>query len=375
MSGRGHEVFVFCSTVKETTEGQEQPVKVYRCKAKTPGDFSDAVLPIFSEAHKKHRFNIVEVPEIHANGLLIRKAFPALPMIVRLHMASFIQQELMRAYFSRWSAFRFWFGNFRKGRWKTLSSYNFRKDPEYIFTNLADAISAPSEAQKSQTHKAWKIHSNRITVIPNPFEPEQAYLEIPVEKKTADQVCFIGKLNTHKGIVALTRAIPLVLEDHPETAFILIGDDCYFSAKQMMMSEYIKTELGEQFNKVWLVGGIAHDLLPEYLKNAAVCVFPSLWECFGIVCLEAMSAGRMVIGSRNGGMNEILSAGAGVTVDPENSKALAQEISKALSDENLRFSFGRKGREKAIHQYAGAVVGEAMESFYSDVLVRHATNN
>lgn len=370
MCARGHQVHVFCASFIKSETNTEGAVTIHRIKTANPSEFTKAVLPVFSDIHFAFAFDLIECPEIQANAIEIKKKFRDLPLVVRLHMAGFIQQQLMRAYISPWQKFRFWFGSIRRGRWQTLGQYDRSNDPEYQFTMMADAISAPSQAQKEITQKEWEIEEKKIKVIPNPFEPDDQYLQIPVQKKTGKQVCFIGKLNTHKGILTLTRAIPLVLKAHPDAIFLLIGEDFRFVAKQMMMSEYIKKELGSAMKHVKLLGGIPHEEIPAYLENTAVCVFPSLWECFGIVCLEAMSAGRMVIGSRNGGMSEILSDDAGMLVDPYNHHELARKIAEALEDESLRYYYGERGREKAKHFYRGKKIGELMENFYSDLLTQ-----
>ena len=65
----------------------------------------------------------------------------------------------------------------------------------------------------------------------------------------------------------------------------------------------------------------------EYAK-VAVCVFPSIWENFPNVCLEAMSAGRGIAASWNGGMAEMLDAGhCGLPFPPNSPQRLAQAVS------------------------------------------------
>lgn len=368
MRNLGHQVFVFCATAGIDSKKEEDGIMVFRCHSNNPKEFTEAVVPYFSFEHEKQHFDLVEVPEIHANGAEVKKKFPNLPLVVRLHMANFIQQRLYRAYISRWTKFRYWLGSLRQGKWKTLGHYDYLLDPEYQFTILADGITSPSQAQKEIICHAWRIPEKKINVIPNPFEPGKEYLEIPVHKITGKQVCFIGKLNTHKGIVSLVHAIPLVLQDHPDAKFLLIGEDSVFFAKRMLMSEYISQTLGEDMRSVTILKGVPHDAIPGILAETAVCVFPSLWEAFGLVCLEAMSAGRMVIGSEIGGMAEILDENAGVLVDPLDVSGLARHISFALADEAMRFDFGANGRKKTLTSYRGSVVGPVMEKYYKNII-------
>lgn len=364
----GHQVYVFCATAGSSSQRNEDGIKLFRCHATDPAEFGEAVLPYFSAEHDKFHFDILEVPEIHAHGILVKQRYPELPLVVRLHMASFIQQRLLRAYISRWTKFRYWLGSLRQGKWKTLGDYHYHNDPEYRFTMMADGISSPSLAQRNITSNAWHIPDKKIEVIPNPFEPGKEYLDIPVNKKTPKQVSFIGKLNTHKGIVSIVHAIPLVLQEHPDAKFLLIGADSFFFAKRMMMSEYIHQTLGSNMESVTILMGVPHSEIPQILSNTAVCVFPSLWECFGLVCLEAMSAGRMVIGSENGGMAEVLGNDAGMLVDPLDVSGMASQISFALADDNMRFGYGLGGRNKALISYRSNIVGPAMEKYYKRII-------
>ena len=101
-----------------------------------------------------------------------------------------------------------------------------------------------------------------------------------------------------------------------------------------------------------------------HFEESAVCVFPSLWECFGLVCLEAMSAGRAVIGSNRGGMNGILDNGAGVLVNPHNIRAIEEAIINLLDNESLRWELGEKARLKVSSTFNAALISRQMEAHY-----------
>lgn len=368
MKQRGHEVSVFCATRFSSEVKTEEGITVYRCFSENPEKFSKDVLPFFSQVHQQRPFHLMESPEIHAQGMVIKQHFPELPMTVRLHMASFIQQQLLRAYISPWAKLRFFLGSLRKGKWKFLGDYQYKKDPEYHFIRLADGITSPSIDQRELVSNAWKLPASKIEVIPNFFEPGNEYLSIPVQKKTGKQVCFIGKLNTHKGVVSLVKALPFVLKEHPDAHFLLIGNDSWFFAKRMMMSDYIRKSLHKYMGRVTMMNAVPHADVPKYLASTAICVFPSLWEAFGLVCLEAMSAGRMVIGSKRGGMAEILDDNAGVLIDPSDYRDMAKQVCEGLSNEELRFGYGQRGRDKALTHYRGDRIGVLFENYYNKIL-------
>src|SRR6185312_4195969 len=91
-------------------------------------------------------------------------------------------------------------------------------------------------------------------------------------------------------------------------------------------------------------------------------------ECFGLVCLEAMSAGRPVIGSKEGGMKEILEGNAGLLVNPNNYNEMANEIIGLLNNEALRQQLGANGRAKVLSEYNSDIIGQKMEAYYKRVI-------
>jgi glycosyltransferase involved in cell wall biosynthesis len=68
--------------------------------------------------------------------------------------------------------------------------------------------------------------------------------------------------------------------------------------------------------------------VPPVLGDADVCIFPSLWENFPFVCLEAMSGA--IVGSSAGGMAEMLAEGAGMLVKPGSPARWAEAICQRL---------------------------------------------
>jgi glycosyltransferase involved in cell wall biosynthesis len=98
-------------------------------------------------------------------------------------------------------------------------------------------------------------------------------------------------------------------------------------------------------------------------------VYPSLWENFPNVCLEAMSAARAVIGSSAGGMAEMLDEGAcGRLVDPHDYKNLARQIISLLDSPRERIRLGQLARSKVLSAYNEEHIGEATENIYLEAI-------
>ncbi len=88
-----------------------------------------------------------------------------------------------------------------------------------------------------------------------------------------------------------------------------------------------------------------------------MAVFPSRWESFGYVCLEAMAAGCGVVASRHGGMAEIIEDGiSGLVVDPSHSQSLSAAISRLIDSPAERLRLASAARERVLSTYAPSVL-------------------
>jgi glycosyltransferase involved in cell wall biosynthesis len=98
--------------------------------------------------------------------------------------------------------------------------------------------------------------------------------------------------------------------------------------------------------KVILTGYIPKEDMPVLLSGADALVFPSLYEGFGLVLLEAMACGCPVITSNCSAMPEVV-ADAGILVNPYSIEEIAQAMEKVLTDAELRNQMVSKGFERA----------------------------
>lgn len=147
---------------------------------------------------------------------------------------------------------------------------------------------------------------------------------------TAEQptIAFLGRLDEpRKGLPVLTAAIPQVLKKYPGARFLVAGrgDDG--------MAQAIET-LGADAKNVEFLGGISDEDKASLLSSVDLYIAPQTGgESFGIVLVEAMSAGASVVASNIGAFERVLDYGkAGFMFEVGNPDALAQAIDRALSN-------------------------------------------
>ncbi len=159
-----------------------------------------------------------------------------------------------------------------------------------------------------------------------------------------------------KGVEFLIQAIPFITKLFPQTTLTIIGEgqnkeNLVHLTKDLHLEQHIH-----------FIGWVKHEDLERYYQKASIVVIPSIWpENFGLVILEAMGAGRPVIGTNVGGISETIVDGVnGYLVKPQSPEQIAEKVIQLFSDEDLLKAFGQNARKKAeefsIEKYAGNLV-------------------
>jgi glycosyltransferase involved in cell wall biosynthesis len=201
--------------------------------------------------------------------------------------------------------------------------------------------------------------------VPNPYEPSGALLGIKASQPNDGVVVgFVGRLEHRKGVVDLVDAIPQILEAEPKTSFRLIGRVSLHRGTLEPFDAFIGRKLGRRRDRVCIVGACPLDQMPRQYSLLDLCVFPSIWENFPNVCLEAMSAGKPVVASRAGGMAEMLEFGGGLLVPPRSPKELAAAVIKMVRSPELRAAAGEQGRRQVLERYSSRVILPLVEDSY-----------
>jgi glycogen(starch) synthase len=195
-------------------------------------------------------------------------------------------------------------------------------------------IIACSEYMRDEIAGYFHCPSDKIDVIPNGVETARfdrleaqdlAYFRNMYALPFEQIVFSVGRVVYEKGLHVLVRAMPLVLAQQPAAKVVIAGKGPEVSALRSMAWSL---GVGE---KVLLTGFITDDDRDRLFKIADCAVFPSLYEPFGIVALEAMAARCPVVVSEVGGLKDVVRHGeTGITVYPDNPASLAWGILHTL---------------------------------------------
>ncbi|RYZ28515.1 MAG: glycosyltransferase family 1 protein [Chitinophagaceae bacterium] len=371
MAARGHEVQVFTGHPQFSDSFEHDGYSVHRVQAQSVQEFREKVVAPFARRHLTNEFDILESGEFGADAFFVKKQFPAIPLTVKLHTPTFLVTRLNSNPFSNVQKAIFLLKCLRKGIiQKPFWIYEKKADPEYQLFQMADSLSSPSNSLKGIVEKEWG-RKGEIEVLPLPFEPSAAFLSMPSVKKPQDKtvICFVGKLEVRKGVLSLMKAIPEVVKHAENVVFRFIGEPLPSPRKGLNMQEYISSELADFPGCLQFMGKQPAAKIPELLADVHICVFPSLWENFPNVCLEAMAAGKLVIGTDNGGMGDMISHGKnGLLVAPNSPDKLARLLTDVLQDVYDIETIGREARQRILSTYNHESIGKLTENFYQKTI-------
>jgi len=204
------------------------------------------------------------------------------------------------------------------------------------------------------------IDPARVKVLPNTVDPR--FQPGPKSDTLLDRhhargkkvLMTVGRLASserYKGHDRVMRTLPLVLSNHPETIYLIVGDGDDRARLDALAVEFGVAE------KVEFAGHIDAEQLPDYFRLADVFVMPSRGEGFGIVFLEAMASGIAVIGGNQDGSLDPLADGVlGTAVDPLNQEQLASAICAALRTPPVRIDRARRFGIQAFSEHLYALV-------------------
>jgi phosphatidylinositol alpha-mannosyltransferase len=136
------------------------------------------------------------------------------------------------------------------------------------------------------------------------------------------------------------------------------------------MRRYLATR---KLGGVEFLGRVSDEERDALFKTADVYASPATGrESFGIVLLEAMAAGTAIVASDIHGYKGVVRRGReGLLVPPGKPKELAAALARLLSDDELRESMGRSGRDRA-QEYSWERVTAKVEDYYGFVIRRLA---
>jgi len=245
---------------------------------------------------------------------------------------------------------------------------------------MADRIVTVSHAMREDLIRhGWP--EPKISVVWNGVDPERYDPNLcrveEVEgirqkygiQRDENMLLFLGRLTWVKGIRNLIQAMPLILRDCPKTKLVILG-----KGEEQMDVKETASRLGVGENVICHFEFVPENERILHYAAADACVFPSVYEPFGIVSLEAMAMGKpVVVGARGvvGFREQVISSGPeqnGVHVNGEDAADIAWGVKEVLKDPEKAKGWGKNGRRRVLQYFTWTKAAEQTLQIYEALL-------
>jgi glycogen(starch) synthase len=251
---------------------------------------------------------------------------------------------------------------------------------EQAAAQLADHMITVSYAMRDDlTRHGWD--EPKISVVWNGVDPErydpkncsQEAIDGIREKygvpKDWNLLLFVGRLTWVKSIRNLLQAVPTVLKEYPKTKLVILGK----GEEQKDLAE-LSDRLGIKENVICRFEFVPEDERILHYAASNVCIFPSVYEPFGIVSLEAMAMEKpIVVGAHGvvGFREQVVPSGpnqTGIHINGEDPADIAWGIKEVLRDPERARTWGENGRKRVLELFTWRKVAEQTVEIYKSLL-------
>ena len=226
-------------------------------------------------------------------------------------------------------------------------------DTEWLLTYEATEVIVNSNYMKGHVQGLFGLPFDKISVIPNGINLNNFTgidRDYDFRRRFAMDnekiILYVGRLVYEKGVQHLISAMPKILENYHDSKLVIAG-------KGGMIDE-LKSQVDSMglSNKVYFTGYLNQKEVQKMYKCADVAVFPSTYEPFGIVALEAMLAGIPTVVSDIGGLNEIVEHGVnGMKSYTGNPNSIADSVLSLLFDPQLAMNVTKNAKNKVKDEF------------------------
>jgi glycosyltransferase involved in cell wall biosynthesis len=213
----------------------------------------------------------------------------------------------------------------------------------------AQRILTVSEASKQDILRYLKVPASKVEVIYNALDerlaiaPPEADVTRVRERYQlrSSYVLYAGNIKPHKNVDRLIEAFAMLRKGRrDDLKLLIIGDEISkYPNLRRLVHRY------QLHQHVRFFGFVSDDTLSVLYRLAAVFVFPSLFEGFGLPPLEAMASGTPVVTSNVSSLPEVV-GDAALLIDPMNPAAIADAMRRVLDDGALRADLIRRGCQR-----------------------------
>lgn len=238
---------------------------------------------------------------------------------------------------------------------------------EWMLTDESWKIVACSHFMRQHLNDLFKAQWDKIWVIPNGINIEDFQFDLDrksFREKFASEdekiLFYIGRHVFEKGVHVLIEALPEILKGFNKVRVVIGGVGA--------MTEDLKRRAKELglYEKIIFTGYMCDKDRNMVYKSADIAVFPSLYEPFGIVALEAMAAGCPIVASDCGGLGEMIQHKYnGMKIIPGSIESLTYNILELLSNDKLAETIRENAYKYVCQEYSWVKAADLTLKMYN----------
>jgi len=180
-------------------------------------------------------------------------------------------------------------------------------------------------------HDLYNNKRNKDILIQHNLQTNQKY------------ILYVGSETPRQNLNILLKSLVKLKKKLPNIKLLKIGDPQSYGARQQLLNTIRKMGLQKE---VIFLGYVPEEELPKWYNASDLLVYPCLYAGFGLPPLEAMACGTPVITSNTSSLPEVVD-NAGIMVDPTDDEALALNMYKILTNNDLTKELVKKGLKRS----------------------------
>ncbi|MEP0869904.1 glycosyltransferase family 4 protein [Trichocoleus desertorum AS-A10] len=223
------------------------------------------------------------------------------------------------------------------------NNWYLRKNGHFGWQDYLKQLITKFATNISVSHAIANHICSKSSVIPNPYEEDIFYERFDILR--CQELVFLGRLVSDKGVDLLLNALAEIKALGLTPTLTIIGQG---SQELKLRNQVKKLCLNEQVN---FVGVKVGQELAQLLSAHQILVIPSRWqEPFGVVALEGIACGCVIVGSEGGGLSDAIGP-CGVTFSNGDVKSLAKILADLLNHPNKLFKYRASAKQHLVqHQ-------------------------
>lgn len=295
----------------------------------------------------KERFELIHAHDwLVSAAAIVLKEYLQIPLITTIHATEYGRNN---------------------GIYTELQKFIHHKEKSLV--EQSDHIIVCSNYMSEEIKKLFFVNKQNISVIDNGVDVPVLYSNtddllkgLPIDS-SKKMIFSLGRIVKEKGFDILIDAARKLKEAQPDVYFIIAGNG--------PLLDYYRRRVRDLSleNVVFFIGFINDKVRDVLFKECFITVFPSRYEPFGIVALEAMIAGKPVIAANVGGLKGIiLHMETGLLMERDSPESFIEQVVYLLEHESIAINMGLMGRQRAKELFSWRRVALTTKELYEKFL-------